>query len=70
MNVKVRIGVVAALVVALAACTPPPYRVTNMGVSGSNMVVTCKQSGNPIQRAVLLPSSRARSVHLGDVCPS
>lgn len=67
---KVKIGVVAVLVAVLSACTPPPWRVTNMGLAGDKLVVTCKQSGNSVQRALILPASRARSVHVGDVCPS
>ena len=70
LNVKVKIGAVVALVVALAACAPPVWRVAGIAGSGNQIAVSCYQVAGSGRRVFILPASRARSVHVGDVCPS
>lgn len=67
---KINIGVAVALVFAVAACTPPVWRVAGVAGTGNQIAVSCYQVAGSGRRVFVLPASRARSVHVGDVCPS
>jgi hypothetical protein len=67
---KVNIGVAVALVFAVTACTPPVWRVAAVAGTGNQIAVSCYQVGGSGRRVFVLSASRARSVHVGDVCPS
>lgn len=65
--------VIAAVVVAalfLTGCTQPVWRVAGIAGDGVQVAVSCYQVGGSGRRVFVLPASRARSVHVGDVCPS
>jgi hypothetical protein len=66
--------VVAAVIVAavfLTGCAAVPvWRVAGVAGTGSQIAVSCYQVGGSGRRVFVLPASRARSVHVGDVCPS
>jgi hypothetical protein len=65
--------VVVAVIVAelfLTGCTPPVWRVAGVAGTGNQIAVSCYQVAGSGRRVFILPASRARSVHVGDVCPS
>lgn len=64
---------VAGLVVAgvlMSGCAEPVWRVAAMAGAGNQVAVSCYQVNGRGRRVFVLPASRARSVHVGDVCPS
>jgi hypothetical protein len=67
---KINIGVAVALVLTVTACTQPVWRVAGIAGDGVQVAVSCYQVGGSGRRVFVLPASRARSVHVGDVCPS